>query len=261
MKPYKNIAKKEHGVLYPGDKCGSEIFEENYLDVRKKEGRLLSDEFVRMLPHLPESHPLHKEWLHRAATLNRFYTYLSSLKKASTVLDLGCGNGWFCVKLKSVIPQANLYGLDVNKAELIQAAKLFSNDQIVFLHGDIFEDIFETGSFDIIILNSSIQYFPDVKILLNRLLELLSNNGEIHILDSPFYSSGKQQKEAKIRSHDYFTSMGVEGMTEYYHHHTYNSLRDFSFRILYNPKSIRNSLIKISGKKINPFPWIRVTKS
>ena len=38
----------------------------------------------------------------------------------------------------------------------------------VILFGDVFDDILIPGSFDLIVLNSSIQYFPDIKILMDK---------------------------------------------------------------------------------------------
>ncbi len=257
----KNISKTKDGVVFLGENKHLETFESNYLKVREKEGRIFSDELVKILPHLPKSHPLHKEWLHRADTQIRFCKYLSVRKGNLSMLDLGCGNAWFSAQMKSTLPQATIFALDINTLELQQAAKVFSKNQITFLHGDIFQDIFEAESFDMIVLNSSLQYFSDFKLLMDRLLELLKKDGEIHILDSPFYKTAQNQKEARNRSHSYFSGMHVKEMIQHYHHHSFDDLKDFSNTILCNPNKTWNSIRKILGRKISLFPWIRIAKT
>lgn len=256
----KNISKTEDGIVFLGENKHLETFESDYLKVREKEGRIFSDKGVKKLPRLPKSHPLHKEWLHRADTQIRFCKYLSARKENSSILDLGCGNAWFSAQMKSSLPQANIFALDVNTLELQQAARVFSKNQITFYHGDIFQDIFEAASFDMIVLNSSLQYFSDFKLLMDRLLELLKKDGDIHLLDSPFYKTAQNQKEAKNRSRSYFSGMDVKEMIQHYHHHNFDDLKDFSNTILYNPNKTWNSIRQILGQKISLFPWICITK-
>ena len=255
-----SITKTENGVHFLGNTNDMELFENDYLKVREKEGRIFSDDLVKKLPYLPNTHTLHKEWLYRASMQNRFCNYLASRKRTVSLLDIGCGNGWFAHKLKIALPNAQIFGLDVNKTELEQAASLFSGEKVTFLYGDIFQDIFVPGSFDIIVLNSVVQYFQDFKRLINRLLELLSKGGEIHILDSPFYKTIEHQKEAFDRSHDYFSRMGIEEMINHYHHHTFQSLQNFTFTMLYKPKSFQHYLSRVFGIKSSPFPWIRIDR-
>ena len=259
--PFKNINTTENGIIFLGEKKHLETFEADYLKVREKEGRIFSDELVTILPRLPKSHPLHNEWLYRADTQSRFCKYLSSKKESSAILDLGCGNGWFSLKMKIAFPQASIYALDVNRLELEQASKVFPENQITLLHGDIFQDIFVPESFQLIVLNSSLQYFPDFKLLMYRLFELLKRGGEIHILDSPFYKTVQNQKEARNRSRSYFSGMEVKEMIQHYHHHTFEDLQGFSYSILYDPNTTRNSLMRILGQKVGIFPWIRITKT
>ena len=260
VSPLKNITKTEEGIIFLGENDDSNLFEQDYLNIRKKEGRVFTDEYVKMLPNIPVEHQLHDEWQYRAISQNLFINYLKLQKDHATVLDLGCGNGWFSAKLKSALPQLKIYALEVNIPELQQAARLFESSQITFVHGNIFKDIFKPQSFDLIIINSVIQYFPDIVQLINSLLELLSPIGEIHIIDSPFYKSNKHKQEAQKRSLDYFSQLGEKNMIQHYHHHAFDSLKDFSPIILHNPKNLKSSLLNLCGKKINPFPWIRIIK-
>lgn len=258
---FTNIIKTENGIHFLSKTDNLDHFEKDYLKVREKEGRIFSDEFVKMLPYLPQSNPLYHEWLHREATQEKFCNYLSSLKKFPVILDLGCGNGWFSMKMKFSLPDAKIIALEVNLLELKQAARVFNQEQIRFIYGDIFHDIFTPGSFDIIVLNSSMQYFAESKKLLTRLLELLKKDGEIHILDSPLYTSEKDQQVARNRTISYFTDVGVNEMAKHYHHHTFDSLQDFNYKVLYNPKNASNKLLQFFGRKISLFPWVRIINS
>lgn len=257
-KIFTKIIKTEKGVHFLSKTNDLDHIEKEYFEVRKKEGRVFSDEMVKMLPHLPQTHTLHNEWLHRAATQKMFCKYLSSRKVCRIILDLGCGSGWFTMLMKSSMPHASIIGLDVNLHELKQAAKAFNYAHIEFIYGDIFNDIFTPESFDVVVLNSSVQYFPHLEKLLNRLLQLLTKHGEIHILDSPIYASKKAQQEAKNRTIKYFSDIGFNNMAKYYHHHTFESFSSFNYQILYDPKSITNVLSRIFGRKISLFPWIRI---
>lgn len=258
--PYKKVTKTVDRLIFLGEEKRLKIFEKNYLEVREKEGRLFSDRLVTQLPYLSKEHRLRNEWLHRAATREMFIKYLKTKTGLQKILDLGCGNGWFCQRMAVAQPVANVFGLDVNLNELQQAARLFSNSQTSFLYGDIFQDIFIPDSFDLIVMNSTAQYFPDINLLVIELLELLTEHGEIHIMDSPFYTSASAQNKARKRSSDYFLKMGVKDMHKHYYHHTFNALQEFSPTILYRPGKVKNSLMAVFGKKLALFPWICIRK-
>jgi len=98
-----------------------------------------------------------------------------------------------------------------------------------------------------IILNSSIQYFPDLNTLIDRLLSLLKPNGEIHIMDSPLYKSVSEYRKAKGRSEAYYSMLGFIEMGEHYFHHTINDLDKYNYKLLFNPSCVLNLLRKRLG--------------
>jgi ubiquinone/menaquinone biosynthesis C-methylase UbiE len=231
-------------------------FEEIYLKVREKEKRIYSDNELILLPFASSSHPHKNEWNIRAKSFLRFKEYLKTKKQELNILDLGCGNGWFCGQL-SKSHNANFYCVDVNLTELKQAGRVFSSERIKFFYGDIFSAGFPENSFDIITINAAVQYFPDLKRLIERLFRLITESGEIHILDSPFYSVNEVEN-ARKRTSDYYNSLGFPEMRNYYHHHTLKELSDFKYKILYQPNSIENKVKKIFSVKDSPFPWINI---
>ena len=248
------------GVIYLSTK---EVFAEQekaYLKIRSIEGRLYSDDIVRKLPYVEDSHIQKNEWLIRSQSLEKVSAYLSNLKKSLIVLDIGCGNGWMANNL-SEIPNIELYCLDVNAYELEQGRRVFKEKaNIIFLYGNVFGDVLPIHGFDFILLSSSIQYFSDLKSLLDRLQELLTPTGEIHILDTIFYASNEIVK-AKERSYIYYKSKDVLDMNKYYFHHTLDVFTSYKHKILTDPRKISNKISnKFSHNMPSPFYWIVIMK-
>lgn len=222
-------------------------FESSYLQIRNIENRIYSNEKVALLPYLDRNDPHFKEWKLRAKTLERFLPYLTKRHENSSLLEIGCGNGWFSSRCASVVKSVT--AIDVNETELKQAASVFDQDNLSFCYWDIFTPSPSNETFDCIVLNASIQYFPDGKKLIERLKELLSDDGEIHILDSPFYSA-EVIKEAKERSDSYYQEQGVEEMSAYYFHHSKTVLENFV--LLYSASN--HPIIKRITRD-SPFNW------
>ena len=233
-------------------------FESLYLKVRKKEKRIYSDTEIDNLPFCHNTNPHKYEWLLRAKSFLRFKGYLKIKNENLNILDLGCGNGWFSGNLSKDFNH-NFFCADVNLTELKQGKRVLDSKRIKFIYADIFNTDFPAQFFSLIILNASVQYFPDLKKLIDRLFKLLTINGEIHIIDSPFYAVDKVQN-AKKRTMDYYSSINFPGMAQYYHHHTYQALMEFNTKLLYNPSSIKNKIRILFSIKDSPFPWIVIKK-
>jgi ubiquinone/menaquinone biosynthesis C-methylase UbiE len=230
-------------------------FEPAYLDIRKKEGRLFSDLEVQHLPNIPSTHSLHSEWQIRKRSTKKLIDYLAQRSELK-ILEIGCGNGWLCNNL-SKIPNATVVGLDVNELELKQASSVFRNVQnVTFILGDILT-IQIPLQYDFIIFASSLQYFPRLEVLFSTLLKFLHNDGEIHILDTPFYDKSNVI-DAKARSSVYFESHGSK-MHDHYFHHTWESLSAFKPVFIFDPATPLNKL-KSKFTRESPFPWIRIKK-
>lgn len=233
-------------------------FEKTYIFTRGKEKRVYTDDIVRSLPDVDTSHPHKKEWKLRKFTLQRLISHLrkSTVAKEAVILEIGCGNGWLCGRL-AAIQKSEVLGIDINEAELKQAARVFVERQnVCFAYADIFTSNLPTHYFDYIILASSLQYFSDLQKLLDKLFTLLSDHGEIHILDSPIYHQN-DVLAAENRSQQYFKSLDSH-LGNFYHHHSWNSLERFDVTILFNPESLANRIKKFF-QPVSPFPWLRIT--
>ena len=232
-------------------------FEEDYVRLRRQEGRLYDDNTVGCLPDLPAGHPLYREWAIRKHTADALIHYLKK-KKVNTLMEIGCGNGWMMSYLNQSLA-VDCCGIDVNETELKQAIRLFGkNEKLTFVYADIAELILGPLA-DIIVLASAIQYFPDLTSLLGKLMGFLQAGGEIHILDSPIYTPGAVAS-AHERSNNYFRDSGNPAMTKFYHHHQWKSFQKFNYQVLHNPAAVWNKW-KSWMSPGSPFPWVRVTAS
>ncbi len=233
-------------------------FENTYLKVREKENRIYFDNALRVLPFAPSSNPHKNEWDLRSKSFQRFKEYLKTKKSDLNILDLGCGNGWFCGQLSRSFDH-NFYCADVNLNELKQGRRVFNSERINFIYADIFNTEIPKASFDIITVNAAVQYFPNLKKLIERLLTLISESGEIHLIDSPFYKP-EEVDTAKKRTIEYYSSIGFPEMANNYFHHSWEVLSAFNYEIPYDPHSIFNKIKKILMMKDSPFSWIKITR-
>ncbi len=233
-------------------------FESIYLKVRENEKRIYSDDELINLPFPSNNIPHKKEWNIRAKSYNRFKEYLRQKKDNLNILDLGCGNGWFSGQLSKSLNHY-FYCVDVNLTELTQGGRVFNSNQIKFIYADLFTADIPKTFFDVVIINAVVQYFPDFKKLFNHIFTLLRPNGEIHIIDSPVYKSA-EAGNARQRTMDYYSLMDNEEMAKHYHHHTWDKLSSYSYKILYDPRSFVKRLKRILSIKDSPFPWIRIKK-
>ena len=233
-------------------------FENIYLQVRKREKRIYSDDELNLLPYAYKNNPHKNEWELRAKSFLRFKNYLSLKTSKLNILDLGCGNGWFTGQLSKEFHH-NYFCVDVNIIELEQAARVFDNGQINFIYSDIISTSLPTNIFDIVIINSALQYFQNISVLMKELFFISKPYGEIHIIDSPFY---KQQylPQAKNRTLKYYQSLGFPEMAKNYFHHTIDELKYLRHSYFYNPGAIKNKLSSIFFEKDSPFPWIVITR-
>ena len=225
-----------------------------YIELRKKEGRIYSDEEVKKLPGIAPNHPHVFEWKIRKRSSERLIKYLCLKARHLHILEIGCGNGWLSHRMAEV-NGAEVTGLDINMTELEQAARVFSHlENLHFVYADILDSSAIDKKFDIIVIAAAIQYFAEPVKLIDRLLELTNPGGEIHILDSPIYKREEKSIEAKARSSSYFLQQEAPTMNRYYFHHDNSLFNKYSFQRV-NPSFIDRIVRRY------PFPWVIIYKS
>ena len=98
----------------------------------------------------------------------------------NSILDLGCGPGNSTKVLKDKFPKAKILGAD-NSDEMLEKARGLYPD-IEFINLDANGDLHEVNEmFDIVFSNACIQWLPNHKELLPKLMTLLSSNGVLAI--------------------------------------------------------------------------------
>ncbi|GAC1592970.1 MAG: trans-aconitate 2-methyltransferase [Acidimicrobiales bacterium] len=96
-----------------------------------------------------------------------------------SVVDLGCGTGELTVELHAHTGAATTLGID-SSPEMLERAAPLAGTGVTFLCADIgnFE---EPGAFDVIAANASLQWLPDHRELLARLVRSLRPGGQIAV--------------------------------------------------------------------------------
>ncbi|MCC7158059.1 MAG: class I SAM-dependent methyltransferase [Ignavibacteria bacterium] len=245
--------RKINGVIYFSE-TRSNGFEEIYLSLRKAESRVYDDDTVKHLPEVPPCHRYYYEWLVRKRSMKTLLKYLLKNEYIKEILEIGCGNGWLAANI-SLKTKRNVTGLDVNITELEQAARLFGNrENLTFAYGDVY---MLDKKYDIIILPSVIAYFEDLQGLIKKLLGNLNANGEIHIIDSPFFDDKLSAKEKTFK---YFKEMGFEEMAGQYFHHSLNDLKGFNQEVKYDPTTFIHKANRAFDRSTPPFYWVVLRK-
>jgi len=231
----------------------AEKFEQLYFRLRRKEGRMYSDDEVSVLPFIHSTHPYYREWNIRKNSCRALLSYVKQRSSILNILEVGCGNGWLSAKLASAA-DIEVTGLDVNKPELEQARRVFKKiPGLNFINGTLPSDELKDKKFDMILFAASIQYFQSLEQVINTSLEHLTLLGEIHIMDSPFYLQ-QEIEAARQRTKEHYSRIGFPEMAGHYFHHNISELENFQYKILHHPHSWKN---KLSIKK-NPFYWISI---
>ena len=250
--PFQSESEVRNGVHFLSE---FRPFEAYYIAVRDKEERVYDDALLKKLPLISSGHRYAGEWKLRKKSLDRLLGHLRSHAKPLTIVEVGAGNGWLSNHL-SQIEQAQVVGLDVNQLELEQGARVFNQPNLAFAFGDIFAPIVKPASVDVIVLAASFQYFPDPIAALKQLAGWLKEDGELHVLDTPFYGKGEGQA-AQQRSLRYYTEMGCPEMADHYYHHEWDQLNPLSYEVLYQPATGGSRILRKLKAKDSPFPWIR----
>lgn len=232
---------------------------DTYLRARRREGRVLDDDLVASLPHLPRSHPLAAEWRYRADSCDRLYRYVLG-RSPARVVELGCGNGWLANRLAAA-PVSLVVGADVNVVELEQARRVFRRPNLEFVVCDIDEAPLPVARPDLVVLASTLQYVARPVELIGRLLDQAAPGGEVHVLDSPLYAPDALDA-ARQRTEQHYAGIGVPEMADHYHHHTWDDLEPLAYDLLYDPRSLRPRLERRWLRRPRAlFPWLRFRRA
>lgn len=244
------------GIWHSGaDMSSFSAFEDKYIDIRRQEQRIFSIGEIRRLPEVSADHIHAREWRIRKRSIRRFQRYLQDKPSLEAILDIGCGNGFFTNILSRYAKSVT--GIDVNLTELRQASEAFEGNPVLkWYYADVLDTgIFGGSLFDVITFCCSFQYFSDIEKILERCSRLLKPRGSVHILESPFYETGREQAEARERTIRYYERMGMKDLSQYYFHHSWDAIKRFRPVVHYREKRGWNRIFSIAG---SPFPWLEI---
>ena len=251
--------KIENGIFFLHEETPEEIARgELLMRLDKRENHLYDDAEVREFPNT-FSYNLHKEeWKEKSDLFDRFLKYLNKrLPEAPqpyVVLHLCSGNGWLPAKLAER-KDFQVIGLENRKWLLEQAVRVFYKTNIKFLYGDLLKKPFGPEAFDVIIIDEALKYFPDLDQLLEACFQCLKPEGEIHLLNNPFYPASRiESQENELLLHLRQVSCETSGAHLFLH--STDSLRAYNFSLM----AKKSGLSQLFGAKKNNHTWVRILR-
>jgi ubiquinone/menaquinone biosynthesis C-methylase UbiE len=184
-------------------------FLKDYSRVRRAEGRGSDDpEYFRALPYRDLTGKNSGQWAIRAKTWDHFErVILSAIEKDMArpldVLDLGAGNGWMSHRL--TLRDHKPVALDIfsDYTDGLRSTRHYPK-RFSCIEAEFDELPFRSGSFDLVIYNSSIHYSTDYRRTLQEARRCLRNTGRIVILDSPVYKRPEHGEQMRTERHNLF---------------------------------------------------------
>jgi 2-polyprenyl-3-methyl-5-hydroxy-6-metoxy-1,4-benzoquinol methylase len=136
----------------------------------------------KQIPWLDEKHPNYERWKRaREISIDRGKFILSIISKVREcqnlkLLDIGSGEGG----TSEVLSQDNIViSFDMNKIRLLRQQNSFSNFNL--LCGSSSSLPFKNNSFDLIILQDTLEHLDNREKLINNVYNLLNDNGMIYL--------------------------------------------------------------------------------
>ncbi len=111
-------------------------------------------------------------------------------KKPSSILDIGCGRGFYTNRLSNFLFVRKIIGLELNEQYLKEAKRNCLSKKVEYLNQDFY--LWKTKKkFDLIIMSEILEHLSDDKLALQKAVNLLNKNGKIIITvphhDFPFF--------------------------------------------------------------------------
>jgi ubiquinone/menaquinone biosynthesis C-methylase UbiE len=122
-------------------------------------------------------------------TIIRFYKqHLKSLSGIGQILEVGPGTGYVTMVVLDQFPKASLTCVDISTRMLDQVRKRFlragTTRPVRLLQGDITRRCgLESGSFDLIVVQSVIEHLPDLSPAIAEIYRLLAPGGTLIVSD------------------------------------------------------------------------------
>jgi ubiquinone/menaquinone biosynthesis C-methylase UbiE len=102
------------------------------------------------------------------------------------VLDVGCGTGVLTRRLARLPKVGSVVGVDVAPSLLDRARNLCTDSNIVFQEGDAMALPFPDGSFDLVVLDSTLSHVPDAEEAVREAARVLRPHAWLAVFDGNY---------------------------------------------------------------------------
>lgn len=102
-----------------------------------------------------------------------------------TILDVGCGTGLFATRIRSALPAARVWGVDLVAAMLAKGAGRWRRNvgAITPIQGDSERLPFASGSFDVVTCANSFHHYPHQGRAIAEMRRVLRPGGRLMLVD------------------------------------------------------------------------------
>ena len=126
-------------------------------------------------------------WTTREDTFKQALIRQANLQNGQKILDLGCGTGTLCLKIKKQFPEAEVFALDADEKILRMARKKAAKEKVEIAFEQGFSDHlpFADASFERVVSTLFFHHLANQskRQTLREALRILKPDGELHIAD------------------------------------------------------------------------------
>lgn len=111
----------------------------------------------------------------------------------TSVIDLGCGYGWFC-RVARELGACDVTGVDISEKMLARAAELTDDTQIHYQRSDLESLALKANSLDLVYSSLALHYLPELDALFARVQRALKPGGSlVFSMEHPIYTCATRQ--------------------------------------------------------------------
>ncbi|EMQ9924959.1 class I SAM-dependent methyltransferase [Enterobacter hormaechei] len=111
----------------------------------------------------------------------------------TSVIDLGCGYGWFC-RVARELGACDVTGVDISEKMLARAAELTDDTQIHYQRSDLESLQLRENSLDLVYSSLALHYLPELDALFARVQRALKPGGSlVFSMEHPIYTCAARQ--------------------------------------------------------------------
>jgi len=110
---------------------------------------------------------------------NTLVKSIDRTQPVNNILEIGCGTGYVTRQLAETYPNATITAVDIASGMIEVARQSLDSDKVTFICADA-ETMDFDNSYDLIVSNATFQWFNHFEDTFEKLVGLLSENGQMH---------------------------------------------------------------------------------